>query len=91
MNIAAFTGTNGKTTCSQLYAQLLASVSMGGDAVKSAYIGTTGYAVVEPKSNDNVNKAFAEKRSGHQLTTPDAVSAQRILAELAIAAHSILP
>ena len=83
LNIAAFTGTNGKTTCSQLYAQLLASVSMGGDAVKSAYIGTTGYAVVDPKSNNNVNKAFAEKRSGHQLTTPDAVSAQRILAELA--------
>ena len=28
LNIAAFTGTNGKTTRSQLYAQLLASVSM---------------------------------------------------------------
>lgn len=83
LNIAAFTGTNGKTTCSHLYAQLMASVSIAGDTVKSAYIGTTGYAMAEPELNNKVNNAFTDKRSGHQLTTPDAVAAQRILAELA--------
>jgi UDP-N-acetylmuramoyl-L-alanyl-D-glutamate--2,6-diaminopimelate ligase len=83
LNIAAFTGTNGKTTCSQLYAQLLASVSIGGEVAKSAYIGTAGYAAVEPKSKSNAKTVFAGRRSGHQLTTPDAVAAQRILAELA--------
>jgi UDP-N-acetylmuramoyl-L-alanyl-D-glutamate--2,6-diaminopimelate ligase len=83
LNIAAFTGTNGKTTCSQLYAQLMSSVSIAGDTVKSAYIGTTGYAIAEPQLKKNVSAVFTDKRSGHQLTTPDAVSAQRILAELA--------
>ena len=83
LNIAAFTGTNGKTTCSQLYAQLMASVSVAGDTVKSAYIGTTGYAIAESQLKKNVSTVFTDKSRGHQLTTPDAVSAQRILAELA--------
>jgi UDP-N-acetylmuramoyl-L-alanyl-D-glutamate--2,6-diaminopimelate ligase len=83
LNIAAFTGTNGKTTCSQLYAQLMASVSIAGDTVKSAYIGTNGYATAEPQLKKNVTTVFTDKCRGHQLTTPDAVSAQRILAELA--------
>ena len=83
LNIAAFTGTNGKTTCSQLYAQLMASVSVAGDTVKSAYIGTTGYAIADPQLKKNVSTVFTDKSRGHQLTTPDAVSAQRILAELA--------
>ena len=82
LTIAAFTGTNGKTTCSQLHAQLMARVSIGGNSVKPAYIGTTGYGIAKSQPADQVDTAFKNKQDGHQLTTPDAVSAQRILAEL---------
>lgn len=80
--ITAFTGTNGKTTCSQLYAQLMAKVAIADNSVTSSYIGTTGYAVVETKSENNADSVFKNNANEHQLTTPDAVSAQRILAEL---------
>lgn len=79
LNIAAFTGTNGKTTCSQLYAQLMSKVLVKDTSVKPAYIGTTGFGMAESKAVDAV---FEHKQSDHQLTTPDAVSTQRILAEL---------
>ena len=82
LNIAAFTGTNGKTTCSQLYAQLMARVSVDGESIKSAYIGTTGYGVAESEPENNPEETFKGKQDSHQLTTPNAVSAQRILAEL---------
>lgn len=82
LNIAAFTGTNGKTTCSQLYAQLMARVPIYGDSVRSAYIGTIGYGIAESESENKPEEAFKSKQDGHQLTTPNAVSAQRILAEL---------
>ena len=82
LEVTAFTGTNGKTTCSQLYAQLMAKVSIENTSVKSAYIGTTGYAVVEAKSRNIADSAFKNNEIKHHLTTPDAVSAQRILAEL---------
>lgn len=80
--ITAFTGTNGKTTCTQLYAQLMAKVSIAGDKVKTAYIGTTGYATAQKKSENSSDKVFKNKLNDLQLTTPDAVSSQRILAEL---------
>ena len=79
LNIAAFTGTNGKTTCSQLYAQLMARVSVDGESIKSAYIGTTGYGVAESEPENNPEETFKGKQDSHQLTTPNAVSAQRIL------------
>lgn len=82
LEITAFTGTNGKTSCTQLYSQLMAKVAIAGDSVKPAYIGTTGYAVAESKLQNQPDTAFQNKQASHQLTTPDAVSAQRILAEL---------
>jgi UDP-N-acetylmuramoyl-L-alanyl-D-glutamate--2,6-diaminopimelate ligase len=85
MDVVAFTGTNGKTTCSLLYAQLLAKATLLGERQKSAYIGTTGYGVAESQSLNASDQPFKTKRSGDgQLTTPDAVSVQRIMAELAM-------
>jgi UDP-N-acetylmuramoyl-L-alanyl-D-glutamate--2,6-diaminopimelate ligase len=82
LQVTAFTGTNGKTSCTQLYSQLMARVAIAGDSIKPAYVGTTGYAVVESKLKNKPDTAFQNKQASHQLTTPDAVSAQRILAEL---------
>ena len=82
LKIAAFTGTNGKTTCTQLYTQLMAKVIVDGEEVNPAYIGTTGYAAAKSKLKNKPEAAFENNYSSHQLTTPDAVSAQRILAEL---------
>jgi UDP-N-acetylmuramoyl-L-alanyl-D-glutamate--2,6-diaminopimelate ligase len=45
MDVVAFTGTNGKTTCSLLHAQLLAKAKVMGEQQKSSFIGTTGYGV----------------------------------------------
>ena len=67
MPVTAITGTNGKTTCSQLLAQLF---ELLGES--SGFIGTLGYGL----SSNGLNT----KDTG--LTTPDAVSVQRILAEL---------
>jgi UDP-N-acetylmuramoyl-L-alanyl-D-glutamate--2,6-diaminopimelate ligase len=67
MPVTAITGTNGKTTCSQLLAQLF---ELLGES--SGFIGTLGYGL----SGNGLNT----KDTG--LTTPDAVSVQRILAEL---------
>jgi len=85
MDVVAFTGTNGKTTCSLLYAQLLAKAKVMGEQQKSSFIGTTGYGVAKPQSANTSDQLFKAKRSGDiQLTTPDAVSVQRIMAELAM-------
>jgi UDP-N-acetylmuramoyl-L-alanyl-D-glutamate--2,6-diaminopimelate ligase len=85
MDIVAFTGTNGKTTCTLLYAQLLAKAKVLGEKHKSSYIGTTGYGVAESQSTNTSDQSFKTKPSGDvQLTTPDAVSMQRIMAELAM-------
>jgi UDP-N-acetylmuramoyl-L-alanyl-D-glutamate--2,6-diaminopimelate ligase len=85
MEVVAFTGTNGKTTCSLLYAQLLAKAKVSGEQQKSSYIGTTGYGVAESPSSNTSGQPFKTSRSGDiQLTTPDAVSVQRIMAELAM-------
>lgn len=85
MDVVAFTGTNGKTTCSLLYAQLLAKAKVSGEQQKSSYIGTTGYGVTGSQSSNTTDQIFKSKRSGEvQLTTPDAVSVQRIMAELAM-------
>ena len=67
MPVTAITGTNGKTTCSQLLAQLF---ELLGES--SGFIGTLGYGL----SSNGLNT----KDTG--LTTPDAVSVQRILTEL---------
>jgi len=81
MQLVAFTGTNGKTTCSRLYAQLLANL-----AIQSGYIGTTGFGMAHADGFKNAPVSAADDReSSVGLTTPDAVTMQRILAELAAA------
>lgn len=67
LNVIGITGTNGKTTCSHLLAQLFNSL-----AVKTAVVGTLGYGV--PGSQSGLVDTG--------LTTPDAITNQAILAEL---------
>jgi UDP-N-acetylmuramoyl-L-alanyl-D-glutamate--2,6-diaminopimelate ligase len=69
MPITAITGTNGKTTCSQLLAQLFELLEE-----PAGFVGTLGYGL----SGSEIDK----KATDTGLTTPDAISVQRILAEL---------
>ncbi len=72
LSVIGITGTNGKTTCTQLLAQLFALLG------KSAgVIGTLGYGLL---AADEVSTKSTLTDTG--LTTPDAVSVQRILADL---------
>jgi UDP-N-acetylmuramoyl-L-alanyl-D-glutamate--2,6-diaminopimelate ligase len=83
MDLVAFTGTNGKTTCSRLYAQLLAEIFTTRQGSRSAFVGTTGYAITQPTYSQASDDLFDAKNPvGTALTTPDAVNMQRILAEL---------
>ncbi len=83
LNLVAFTGTNGKTTCSRLYAQLMAEIGCADRGSKSAFIGTAGYGMVEPQRGQAIDAPFEVSQvTDTGLTTPDAVTIQRILAEL---------
>ncbi len=74
MPITAITGTNGKTTCSQLLAQLFELLDE-----PAGFIGTLGYGL----SGSELSGSEADKKAADTgLTTPDAISVQRILAEL---------
>ncbi len=80
--LIAITGTNGKTTCSLLAAQLMAGLQQ-----KSGVVGTIGYGVVDAKSIAPVSQQLGLLTSTG-LTTPDPVALQRILAELVNAGAS---
>jgi len=69
MPITAITGTNGKTTCSQLLAQLFELLDE-----PTGFIGTLGYGLSDAK--------VGKQPTDTGLTTPDAISVQRILEEL---------
>lgn len=71
MNLLAVTGTNGKSTCTHLLAQLY---SLLGE--KAAVAGTLGYGIV----NDRDGKVGDLIETG--MTTADAVASQAMLAEL---------
>lgn len=73
MQLSAVTGTNGKTTCSRLLAELIDGMGTN----KAAFIGTLGYGMVQDAGHADTGI----KDTG--LTTPDAIAMQRILAELA--------
>ena len=73
MTLTAITGTNGKTTCAHLYAELVDRLNKGS----AASIGTLGYGMAGSSSGADI-PALGETG----LTTPDAVAMQRILAEL---------
>lgn len=62
------TGTNGKTTCTQLLGQLFGHLEQ-----TSGVVGTLGYGLMEPGASTLVSTG---------MTTPDAISVQAILAEL---------
>ncbi len=70
--LIGITGTNGKTTCTQLLAQLLTTLGE-----PSGVIGTLGYGLL---SADETSTQSTLTETG--LTTPDAVSVQGILADL---------
>jgi len=70
--VVGFTGTNGKTTCTQLYAQL--SAMLGNT---SAVLGTLGYGLCRFKNN---RPELSLQSTG--MTTPDAISTQGICATL---------
>ncbi|GAA6152340.1 UDP-N-acetylmuramoyl-L-alanyl-D-glutamate--2,6-diaminopimelate ligase [Pseudoteredinibacter isoporae] len=69
LSLVAFTGTNGKTSCSQLYAQLQALLGK-----RAAMLGTMGYGEVSRSADVTLQDTG--------MTTPDALRAQAILAEL---------
>lgn len=74
--VIGITGTNGKTTCSLLAAQLLAKLQQ-----KSAVIGTIGYGLLDAQAVAPISQQLgALQNTG--LTTPDPIAMQRILAEL---------
>lgn len=72
--ITAITGTNGKTTCSQLLAQLFELLDEPAGFIGTLGYGLSGYGL----SGSKVGKQPTDTG----LTTPDAISVQRILAEL---------
>ncbi|WP_299976388.1 UDP-N-acetylmuramoyl-L-alanyl-D-glutamate--2,6-diaminopimelate ligase [uncultured Pseudoteredinibacter sp.] len=69
LSVVGFTGTNGKTSCTQLFAQLQALLGQ-----RAAMLGTMGYGEVDRKAKMTLQDTG--------MTTPDAIRAQAILAEL---------
>lgn len=76
--VVGITGTNGKTTCSQLYAQLSA---LSGRV--TGVMGTNGYGNCSLKHNSKSATHLSLTSTG--MTTPDAIRVQAICAELTAA------
>lgn len=76
IHLIGITGTNGKTTCSLLAAQLLAQLHN-----KSAVVGTLGYGLLDALAVAPLAQQLGLLHSTG-LTTPDPIALQRILAEL---------
>lgn len=74
--VIGITGTNGKTTCSLLAAQLIAALEQ-----KAGVIGTVGYGLLDATSIAPMHQQLSLLTSTG-LTTPDPIAVQRILAEL---------
>ncbi|MCT2529924.1 UDP-N-acetylmuramoyl-L-alanyl-D-glutamate--2,6-diaminopimelate ligase [SAR92 clade bacterium H921] len=73
MALTAFTGTNGKTTCSRLYAELIEKLSNS----LAGFVGTLGYGMAGISAGKDIPLLGKDG-----LTTPDAVALQRLLAQL---------
>lgn len=78
--LVGVTGTNGKTTCCVLLAQLTALLQE-----RAAVLGTLGYGILESATGMELNKLTSTG-----LTTPDAIAVQRIVAELVAGGASAL-
>jgi UDP-N-acetylmuramoyl-L-alanyl-D-glutamate--2,6-diaminopimelate ligase len=76
VHLLGITGTNGKTTCSLLAAQLLARLQH-----KSAVVGTLGYGLLDTTALAPIAQQLGALHSTG-LTTPDPIALQRILSEL---------
>jgi UDP-N-acetylmuramoyl-L-alanyl-D-glutamate--2,6-diaminopimelate ligase len=82
--VVGITGTNGKTTCSQLYAQLSALTRN-----VSGVVGTLGYGCCSLASGQQHATTLPLVSTG--MTTPDAIRTQAICAELlAAGSHNIV-
>ena len=90
MAVTAITGTNGKTTCAQLLANLFELLGEPAGCVGTIGYGTVGYGSVgdETIASGATANSVAELQPDTEvaasdiLTTPDAVAMQSILAEL---------
>jgi UDP-N-acetylmuramoyl-L-alanyl-D-glutamate--2,6-diaminopimelate ligase len=74
------TGTNGKTTCSLLISQLAALLSKA-EKTTAAVVGTLGYGLLDANAVAPLGQQINSLQTTG-LTTPDAVSLQKILAQL---------
>jgi len=74
------TGTNGKTTCTLLIAQLAALLSKH-EKNTAGVVGTLGYGILDANSVAPIAQQINAAQSTG-LTTPDPISLQRILADL---------
>lgn len=74
------TGTNGKTTCTLLISQLAALLSKA-EKKSAAVVGTLGYGLLDASSLAPLSQQI-NKLQSTGLTTPDAVTLQKVLAEL---------
>lgn len=81
LNLIGVTGTNGKTTCSLLAAQLLAAVRKNAAGV----IGTLGYGILDVKLTSPLVQQI-QLLTSTGLTTPDAVTLQSVLCDMKNAA-----
>jgi UDP-N-acetylmuramoyl-L-alanyl-D-glutamate--2,6-diaminopimelate ligase len=82
--VVGITGTNGKTTCSQLYAQLSALTGK-----ISGVVGTIGYGCCSLAADNGHATVLPLVNTG--MTTPDAIRTQAICAELlAAGSHNIV-
>lgn len=81
--VIGVTGTNGKTTCTQIYAQLFALA--GG---VSGVIGTNGYGVCRLRCDESDVTELSLTSTG--MTTPDAIRVQSICASLAADSGNIV-
>ena len=75
LSVVGITGTNGKTSCVQFYAQAMALL-----AGRCGVIGTTGFGVFKSSSSHkNINRDL----STTGMTTPDPIAVQKIIAQFA--------
>jgi UDP-N-acetylmuramoyl-L-alanyl-D-glutamate--2,6-diaminopimelate ligase len=77
LNLIGVTGTNGKTTCSLLAAQLMTQLQKNPSAV----IGTLGYGILDASLTSPMAQQI-QMLTTTGLTTPDAVTLQSVLFDI---------